>query len=1280
MVAQSGIQGQGWSRAGAHNIAGVSFQVAVTASLILDGRAGVLPLARATPEGFEDIDVEFRDETRALVQVKERSPSTVFGRSDFVKGLTNKAAVLEEDSDCRFVLATNAELGGGLSATGWGQTLSQRLPSDEVDKLATLLEGSFDHPYEILARSHIVRVERSVVEENRRDFARIPDLHPSIAALAYAQLIEQVTEVAIRQRYATPETAEWIASSAIDALVKRLLEVVDVDSLDEAVTAGIVEPLDFNLKADLSPNDFLAGVDVLPSHIGADLDLPRPTELDALVDALQERHSALLTGPSGAGKSALLWRTARRQAGHVRPYRLLRLLREDVPTLSRWIRLQEPSKSYPLLICGDNLGRPDTAGWTAIAREFIDHPGVLLLGACREEDYHPELAIGRTTVVDPKLDRDLATSIGATLANSQVPTVLDIDEAFEASEGLLMEFLSMLLTGQRLQQVVEQQVAARLTEERATEREIFRYVATAHAAGVPLPADVLTALIPDKDLTGALALLDREHILISDDASRWQGLHELRSAIARDYIHRFPPPTAGTTIAHLVKHLPARQASRVIEAYARLDSDLEPAAKVVAEILNSGNVNPQDGTLLVTSLAMADAFRHARECLHIVEDLRPDSIDPAAALLFAYSERFAGVSFDSLKGIGPGFAYLAEMAAALPPRPTSLRDLCLRDLASATVLDIATRGTADQAITWLESLEGSDAIPAVSIEELWEHFSEASLKVTARLSATLRALAIVVDAESFDELFGSFDDRLSRLSNDLPDCVGICSLDESDGKVVTLRLLVPDDESLLNDWCSETCRLILNLFPEADIAEVTVVTPQGDRYSVHNFEPGHKRIPRSNLPRSPETAVNANFLRAGRLLLASKYWTEPIRILANTSRQLLELQNDAVSWLINPRHNTRRRREATKLASNLGVQLAGAPKEPVADGVAEGGKSALEAMSDALTVVRDIAAKETPEGRDLRSLGYRCRGAVERLAEARRSNLPSLSTVGDPFPDSLDDMLTLLADVLLASVEHPALVKRLRRHGSESWVEVARRFVNEAATLGYQTEREALEEALATTEADFEIRQVVRPDLKSVRLLTDWWVILVPAEGSTSAEGDEPAPLPFFERLPADMAEQLAFRTFLVFGAAGRLLPLHAVKLGGSRVWPANEEDLSTIALGLDMEVMESTHLQVWDLFAAELVKASRAASLLRRRQQAGLNADQDDFMRQLASARKAAQECHPLLHSEANLLLERVEHEASSDIATLAEEMYRSLTHEELSEDLTAMLALRVGALSIDI
>ena len=186
-----------------------------------------------------------------------------------------------------------------------------------------------------------------------------------------------------------------------------------------------------------------------------------------------------------------------------------------------------------------------------------------------------------------------------------------------------------------------------------------------------------------------------------------QGLHELRSRIARDYLHKFPPPTLATTIQNLVEHLPARDSCRVIEEYAQFDADLVPVTEAVSQILSSGKVGPEEGAQLVSGLAVADAYRHVKACLIMIEKLRPSRLDPETVLRLAYLHRFAGVSLDSLARSNPGISRLIALAEALPDRPPSLRDMALGELSSETVYEIATEGTPDQAIEWLESLESS---------------------------------------------------------------------------------------------------------------------------------------------------------------------------------------------------------------------------------------------------------------------------------------------------------------------------------------------------------------------------------------------------------------------------------------------------------------------------------------------------------------------------------------------------------------------------------------------
>lgn len=676
------------------------------------------------------------------------------------------------------------------------------------------------------------------------------------------------------------------------------------------------------------------------------------------------------------------------------------------------------------------------------------------------------------------------------------------------------------------------------------------------------------------------------------------------------------------------------------------------------------------------ALAMADDYRHARMCLRVVEENRPSRLDPETVLYLAYAHRFAGVSFDTLKDNNPGFRRLVQVAGLLPERPPSLREIGLQGLSSDDVVQIAFRGTPDQAVAWFEVLEGTGVDKAISSHDMAAHFSDAPLAVVASISATVRVLSGAENAVDRHDVFGDFDHRMGQLAAELPDCVDVSSQEESNGRVVTATLLPPGDDATLNDRSVATCRLIFDLLPEVDIAETIVITPDGDRLAMENYEEGYKKIARDNLPRARQVANHANFLRVGRLLLSSRYWTEPIRLLAGVAGQLLHLRNDAVSWVINPHHNRRKRLDAAKQLESLMTELAAGPRSPVVDEDAEERNNAMGAMAEAVSVIRDIAAAERPDARDSQSLGVRCRDVVARLVEVRRGNLPSLSTVGDPVPDALVEMFLLLADILIARAEQRSMPPDLsRRARSESWVDVVHRCIDAVAASGYQAEQEALEEAFGTGLSACQISRINHRDMKTGQLLTDWWVVMV------SLENDLPDLLAWLDRLDPAMAQQLAFRTLVVFREnAGNILPAYALKLGVSTWWPASVDDLLTVASRLGIEVVNAAHLQAWDGFVSELVAASRAASLFRLRQQAGLVGDKGAFEIRLVSARSAAEVCHPSLQDEAFRLLGRVENEPCGQGQSFAGEVYRVATHAEQGTDMASLAECRAIALSLDL
>jgi hypothetical protein len=89
-------------RQGARNVAGVTYQVAVTADLLVAGRAGSpdFPgVARVVPEGFEDVDCVLNDGQRLLVQSKERGPGAdAVGPADLAAALVHAAEALTDEA------------------------------------------------------------------------------------------------------------------------------------------------------------------------------------------------------------------------------------------------------------------------------------------------------------------------------------------------------------------------------------------------------------------------------------------------------------------------------------------------------------------------------------------------------------------------------------------------------------------------------------------------------------------------------------------------------------------------------------------------------------------------------------------------------------------------------------------------------------------------------------------------------------------------------------------------------------------------------------------------------------------------------------------------------------------------------------------------------------------------------------------------------------------------------------------------------------------------------
>ena len=328
-------------RQGARNVAGVRYQLLVTAYLLAESRRGTLPFVELIPEGFEDIDCFDRDSRRWLVPVKEVGAGAGSFTASSVAEVVSRAARVA-DRPHRIVVVTDGQLGSQLVESGWDRSISE-ISGPGLDKVLDALLKRGHQPDEaqrLARRTHLIRVPWNAAPLLTRSISESFDLMPAVAAIVSSRLIDDLSEIAADQRLASVHSPGRRGIGDLDVLVANVHQVVAVEGLDSALRSGICEVADYATRPGAGLALFLQGVDVLPAHIGADFDVIRPVPCRAVQIGLEQARYVLITGPSGAGKSAQMWRSARdvaRGAQVVRVHRLEKDRLKQPPRISHYL-------------------------------------------------------------------------------------------------------------------------------------------------------------------------------------------------------------------------------------------------------------------------------------------------------------------------------------------------------------------------------------------------------------------------------------------------------------------------------------------------------------------------------------------------------------------------------------------------------------------------------------------------------------------------------------------------------------------------------------------------------------------------------------------------------------------------------------------------------------------------------------------------------------------------------------------------------------------------------
>lgn len=1062
-------------RQGARNVAGVTWQVNVCVYLLVASYAGDLPFVRITPEGFEDADCEESDSSHTFVQMKEVDAGQgTIAAAGVAEALAHAEASARGST---IVLITDGSLGSKLAFTGWDSLLSQQGTDGVEDVVSALVNREYDEAEarDILRRTRLVQLPYRIREISEKLLTHAAVCHPTVAGLAVSRLNEIFAVASAAQRRSEPGTAARVQITDVDAVLSDIQNAVDVEGLDQAQGDGICSPADFLTPDTVPARTFYLGVDGRPGHVAANLDVVRPVELTACADGLSEEQSVLVTGPSGAGKSVLLWRAARDLLPSARVVRVRRVHdASDAAGLTRHVRLMRPTEHAPILVVADDLGRANTAAWPEAATMLRELPHTYLLTAARAEDFHPSQLVGATRVVQPRLDKATALEIGARLAQVGIPERMDVQEALDLSEGLLMEFLALMTTGQRLGQVLAGQVGDLADPGRLLQRDIARLLTAAHTLGLSLSAQRLGALLAPpgrEDTVGdALGVLRDEHIILNDGTS-WRGLHELRSATISELLHENPPPTIASTWARVVELVDPPQVGWMLRRVAEREPTALPALlPAVVDVLARPDCTAAEVARVLEGAERADNTLYVEATTPILRASLPPGLSIQTLSLLAYP-MCQGLTMDV--GISEAWDRMVtevrKVADLMPARSTydtTLQQVCA-GLTAEIVQRLVTEADLVDVTRLLEAGREHLTIPLHVTRALVDRAALPHDVTTAmHYSRLIAACARHVPEADRTSVFGTLDDRARAIAAADPWTLDL-TIDTETARVRVHRLLptnstlppamdwdIPraNSEDILNTETVACLERLVDACPELRQFEITTLTASSTPHRLVDIEPAHKDMARAAFPDRPAVRQSVGYQAALRRATASQTWTEVVLAQISAGAELTALAAQ-IPMRLKRTDNARRRAEWRDRLNIVRTQLANLDPPPMVRGVDQ---AAAEAHQDDADRTQDATARALGSTADVLdrlcpqdparmprpvATAMELRSAIDALRDAVAEGRTVLDHRGSPIPNELIDNLERAANLAAALRLQPAAARSLRvsdplRSGDEVWERV----------------------------------------------------------------------------------------------------------------------------------------------------------------------------------------------------------------------------------------------------
>lgn len=812
----------------------------MSAWLAVEIWAGQRTPAIVIPEGGDDI--ELRGEATSFVQIKSRREHlgdyTEGETAGYIEGLWNRSLGSAPRPE-RLELVLEREV-AGLSP------LDDQPAARSIEGPISNRISKFSGASDLLPRTSII-VATSPQEWGISLIVDRLNCAPIAAQMCFADLLVRVGTLADANGRLAPENYRGLSISDTETSIRDVLATIDVDAIERAFRDGICEPVDF--LTPLNDPNFYLGVDVEPGHIAAGLVAERPRTRSALVEGIAQRRAALIVGPSGAGKSALVWETANTMRHTVRWLRIRRLSAADIPSLRQLVRTFRASEDSPLGFVMDHVGRNGPVSWGALLKEAMSVPGVVLLGSVREEDVTLIAERARAAEIRADPDDELAERLWRELREAEKTNWAGWREPWKMSDGLLLEYVHILTRGQRMHELLADQVAARVSDpKRSLELDILRSGAWAGTANAEVDASRLAHALSanEADLSRALQRLIQEHLVRSPAPGAVTGLHQLRSEELLQLTHQTTLPTLETSFERTIASVPATDLEPLV-------ADTLSARRLPVPAVLDGLIARLEGEQDVRALASAlrglgsgRVSSGVDEWLDTPEARALPRTQVGSAAIFG----IAGIDLSSLSiipEVQAAAGRLSQIKGSPEDDPRRLLMERMSPSALSALIKTADLASLDEILAALVGMPLPAAVRA-SLAHAPEGLLTADLNLVGPVMGTLSALDREIASHWGVEV--GQEALFTRVQAETAWAGPVATEDSDDGVIVRCDLwyVAGSVQENPHDAVVSLCELILALCPSADIAVSNAITASGELAGFAQLPLATKRIPRDNLP------------------------------------------------------------------------------------------------------------------------------------------------------------------------------------------------------------------------------------------------------------------------------------------------------------------------------------------------------------------------------------------------------------------------------------------------